>query len=561
MQSGIIGFRGPMRKSIHAAAIILLVTAAAAEKQRPLPQDSVVHTQAGSVRGALQVSASGSVFRGIPFAQPPTGPLRWREPLPAKPWTGVRDATQFAPACMQNRMGLAGFITPIAAAYGNQYHASPISMSEDCLYLNIWTPESPVKTALPVMVWIHGGSNINGSGAETTYDGTKLAQKGVIVVTINYRLGVFGFFSLPELTQESLHHASGNYGLLDQVAALQWVHDNIAAFGGDPTRVTAFGESAGSIDIGVLLASPLAEGLLQRAIMESGPALAFANAPEPLAKAEQSGQSFASSLGFPQNASLEKLRDMPAAALAEKVAGYSKTNRISDTILDGWLLRTSPAETFANGKQLPVDFIIGNNGREMSAFHLTSRGSSSSAGSNDQLKRTLAIFYGRSATAVEVMFLMDSALKRSAAADSWLNDVIAACPGMAMASLQASAGHRAYVYEFLRSIPGKGEDTLGSFHGLEIPYLFDAFTLPQWNYLGFTAADARLSQELQTYWTNFAKSGNPNGTEVIEWPAFNEKTQNVLQIGKDATIQVRSSAKPIFCDIEPTVLKERLVTP
>ena len=206
----------------------------------------IVEVTGGSVRGYL--AEPGAVFKSIPFAAPPVGDLRWREPQPVKPWHGVRDATHYSAACMQNRIGTGVFLAPLARLYGATYPTPDWPLSEDCLYLNIWTPEWPAKEPHAVMLWMHGGSNRIGSGNESGYDGAVLARRGVIVVTINYRLGVLGFFAHPELTRESPHRSSGNYGLLDQIAALTWVRDNIAKFGGDPTRVTVFGESAGAID-------------------------------------------------------------------------------------------------------------------------------------------------------------------------------------------------------------------------------------------------------------------------------------------------------------------------
>ncbi len=546
------------RVALRCIGFVLLVASSAAGKQRLLNSDPVVRTQAGFVRGILQPSHGGAAFKGVPYARPPVGILRWREPQPLKPWTGVRDSAHFAPACMQNPLGTGIFVAPVAAIYGARYQAPKISMSEDCLYLNIWTPEWPVRSPLPVMVWIHGGSNVMGSGSETTYDGSKLAQKGVIVVTINYRLGVFGFFSHPGLTQESPHHASGNYGLMDQIAALEWVHDNISGFGGDLGRVTVFGESAGAIDIGVLMCSPLAQGLFQRAIMESGPVLAFANDPAPREKEEQSGAKFATWLGVGQEAPLEELRAIPAATLFEKADTYSKTNQISEAMIDGWVLRSSPAEVFADSRQLPVDFIIGNNGREMSAFRLLAGAGPSNSGGNEGLRKTLSIFYGHADSVVGAFFVVDNTLKRTAAADSWFNDAVAVCPEMGMATLQNRTGHRAYIYQFLRSIPGKGEAALGSFHSLELPYIFGALDQPQWSWLKFSRDDQQLSDQLQTYWTNFAKTGNPNGAGLPVWPVFERKTQVVLEAGKDAAIGSRPSARPVFCDIGPGVIESRL---
>src|SRR5580700_3052867 len=296
-----------------------LVSSTLTALAQPMP---TVDTAGGAVRGYL--AAPGAVFKGIPFAEPPVGALRWREPQPVKPWRGVRDATRYSAACVQNPIGTAAFLAPLARRYGERFATPQWDLSEDCLYLNIWTPEWPAKEPRAVMFWMYGGSNRIGSGNEPGYDGAELARHGVLVVTINYRLGPLGFFAHPELTRESPHRSSGNYGLLDQIAALQWVHDNIAQFGGDPARVTVFGESAGSIDTGVLMCSALASGLFARAIMVSG--LAYAHS---LRQAEQFGERVAEAAlraqpGGSAGATLERLRALPAPLILAAAATTAK---------------------------------------------------------------------------------------------------------------------------------------------------------------------------------------------------------------------------------------------
>ncbi len=520
----------------------------------------VASVTGGSIQGAFEPSLpGGAVFKGIPFAQPPVNDLRWREPQPVRAWKGIRAATQYSASCMQPALGTGRFLKPLARLYGAAYNASPIEMSEDCLYLNVWTPEWPVTKPAAVMFFIHGGSNVIGSGTESAYDGAVLAKKGVVVVTINYRLGVLGFFAHPELTRESPHHASGNYGLLDQIAALQWVHQNIAQFGGDPQRVTVFGESAGSINAGLLLCSPLAAGLFQRVILESGPVLGLAHHLAPLEKGERFGEDVARSLGHPGN--LQKLREAPPERVV--AAARAVTARTGDPgfVLDGWCLREAPAKLFAEGRQLPVDMMIGNNGREISVF----RGASSSGGSSglggDSAQQTIRLFYGGSTPLVAGLFLIDSTLHRTEAADAWINDVICACPEMAMSALDTSVGRRAYMYQFLRSIPGKGQNVLGSFHSLELPYVFGAFRLPAWNWLPFQPIDFTLGEEIESYWTNFAKTGNPNGRNLPGWPAFDLTSQTEMEFTQQAIASARAHSRPTFCDLDVSALKKRLEEP
>ena len=276
----------------------------------------IVHLSSGSLRGYFQ--GTTAVFKGIPYAAPPVGDLRWREPQPPSPWPGVRDATKPGSACVQDPAGLGPFIQPLAAAYGASYETEPVSSSEDCLYLNVWAPTWPAQGSLPVMVWLHGGSNTLGSGSQSTYDGNSLAAHGVILVTINYRLGVMGFFSHPELTAESPHHSSGNYGLLDQLAALQWVKENIARFGGDPENVTLFGESAGAIDAAMLMASPLSAHLFHRVISESGPP--FGVGPiETRAQAESLGELLGKAAPGNSSSPVANLRKLSATDLMQLV--------------------------------------------------------------------------------------------------------------------------------------------------------------------------------------------------------------------------------------------------
>jgi para-nitrobenzyl esterase len=516
----------------------------------------VVRVAGGSIAGTAE--PPGAVFRGIPFAQPPVGKLRWRAPQPLEPWKGVLAATHFSAACMQNPLGTGSFLTPLAKLYGHEYPQTKIAMSEDCLYLNLWTPAwPPPQAGAPVMVWLHGGSNVMGSGAESIYDGAALARKGVVVVTVNYRLGPLGFFSHPELTQESPHHASGNYGLLDQVAALQWVRDNIAQFGGDPGRVTVFGESAGSIDAGLLLCSPLAKGLLQRAIMESGPVLLALNAAS-LEKGEHFGKEVARLAGLSGASEIEQLRRLPAETVMQKINEVSKRAGDPGTIIDGWFLTEGPGRTFAQGRELPVDFVIGNNGREMSAFRAKGGDGSASLGSGGSPAQAVRVFYGSSTSIVLGMFLMDNTLGRTEAADSWLNDVIAACPEMAMTSLHHATGHHAFVYQFNREIPGNGKKALGAFHGLEIPYVFGTLRDPTWNWLPFEPIDSRLSEIVQAYWTNFAKTGNPNGEGVPGWLEFESREQSAMTFGQTGTAALKRNSRPIYCDVDPNHLRQRL---
>ena len=285
-------------------------------------------------------------FRGIPFAEPPVGDLRWKPPQPVKNWEGVHRADRFGPRAMQR---------PI---FGDMNFRSD-GMSEDCLYLNVWTPAKSGDERLPVLVYFYGGGFVAGDGSEPRYDGASMASRGIVAVTVNYRLGIFGFFAHPELTKESPHHASGNYGLLDQDAALRWVKRNIAAFGGDPDKVTIAGESAGSISVSAQMASPLSKDLIAGAIGESG-SLMGTLSPVPLSEAEESGAKFAAKL---EAKTLADLRAIPAAKLLEATAS-ERIGRFPLAI-DGWFLTKQPAHVFAAGEQAKVPLLVGWNSEEM----------------------------------------------------------------------------------------------------------------------------------------------------------------------------------------------------
>jgi para-nitrobenzyl esterase len=534
-----------------------LPTAGTASTNEPLLQ-----IDSGTLRG----TKAGSViaFRGIPYARPPVGELRWRPPEPPLPWQGVREAQQPGSACSQRTSGLIPFFAPMAEAYGSKFEQPPVKSSEDCLYLDVWVPEWPVKHALPVMVWLHGGSNTVGSGTQSTYNGDSLTRHGVLLVTLNYRLGAMGFFSHPDLTAESPHHSSGNYGLLDQLAALNWVKQNIAQFGGDPDNVTLFGESAGAIDAARLMTSPLAAGLFKRVISESGPSF---DAGLTLSQAEAFGSAVGALAPGDAQSTLAKLRALPATeveALVAKAKEHLPTD-ITAATADGWVLAMSPQQAFLTGAIQKVDLLIGLNGRELSAFRLSAAAAAKASGApsgsaeSGSLKRftdaARPYFGGWTNPAIAVYFAR-ILLNKNSGLDGAANDLIGACPVGAMASLTRASGQQVFVYRFDRSIPGKGEETLGAFHSLEVPYVFGSLRDREWQWLPSTADDASLSELLQTYWTNFAKTGYPNASGLPNWPAWSDERKEFLVVNQDASVTAQHNFPPLFSSLGPKELKQ-----
>ncbi|MGO9933722.1 MAG: carboxylesterase/lipase family protein [Steroidobacteraceae bacterium] len=515
------------------------------------------------------MAGSAIAFRGIPYARPPLGELRWQPPQPPLPWQGVREALQPGSACTQRASGLTPFFAPMAQAYGANFEQPAIKSSEDCLYLDVWVPEWPVKRALPVMVWLHGGSNTVGSGTQSTYDGASLVRHGVLLVTLNYRLGVMGFFSHPELTTESPHRSSGNYGLLDQLAALNWVKQNIAQFGGDPDNVTLFGESAGAIDAARLMTSPLAAGLFKRVMSESGPAFESA---QTLSHAEAFGSAVSAlGPGNAQSTPLAKLRALPASdveALAAEAKEHFPTD-ITAATADGWVLPMSPRHAFLSGSIQKVDLLIGINGRELSAFRLAaaaaakSSGPQSSVAESGGLKRFLEAarpYFGSWTNPAIAIYFGRILLNKNAGLDGAANDLIGVCPVGAIASLTHASGQHVFVYRFDRAIPGKGEAALGAFHSLEVPYVFGSLRDREWQWLPSTADDASLSDLLQTYWTNFAKTGNPNASGLPNWPAWSDEEKEFLVVNRDASVTAQRNFPPPFASLGANELKQSFKT-
>lgn len=528
----------------------------------------VVQLASGAVEG--EMNGNVAVFKGIPYAQPPVGPLRWREPQPVVPWTGVRDATKPSAPCMQNPAGTDHFIQPLAETYGVAYSLQTLEPSEDCLYLNVWAPRLRAGAPVPVMVWVHGGSNRVGSGSESGYEGTSLASNGVLVVTLNYRLGIMGFFAHPELTAESPHHSSGNYGLFDQIAALRWVQQNIAQFGGDPGKVTLFGESAGAIDSTLLMTSPLAANLFRRVIAESGPAFGMGPT-RTVSQMEPLGVAVGKEDGAQSSSQLAVLRKTPAPVLAEianrLIASAFKGYDPNSAIVDGWVLPQSPARAFALGKIEPVDFLVGLNAREFSAFRVDAAAAAKKAppaskpGISGQLKQiadTARPLYGHWTNLAVATYTGKIVVHGNPALDQASNDIFGACPLGAEAALSASAGHRAFVYRFDRSIPGKGESELGSFHSLEIPYVFDTFQARTFSWLPFSATDHKLSRVVRAYWTNFAKFGDPNGPGLPRWVPWDTDQEPFMTFSNTGDAVPQQHFAPIYCHLSPDRLKDQL---
>jgi para-nitrobenzyl esterase len=465
-------------------------------------------TESGPISGIAEGGLN--IFKGVPFAAPPIGSLRWRPPVAVAPWKQTRKAVAFAPACMQQGVSMPG--------------ETPPQISEDCLYLNIWTPAKTAQRPLPVIVWIYGGGYINGSSSMPLYWGDKLAHKGVVVVTIAYRLGPLGFLAHSELTQESPHHSSGNYGLMDQIAALQWVQRNIVAFGGDPRNITIAGQSAGAMCVSILMASPLAKGLFQRAIAESGGLFEpLQLAPKYLlANAEQDGEKFGASI---HATTIEQLRALPATLLMGNAGG------ISHPVIDGYALPLSPYDAFASGKQNDVPLLLGSNTEE--ARSLTDASKVTAA----EFESDLTQSFGQLPPALIAAYPHSTDEEARTARLEFERDLRFGWDMWAWARLQASRGHSpVYYYSFSQKPPfpvGSTYEGWGSSHYAELWYVFDHLNQDPWNW---TATDRGVAAEMSAYWTNFAKSGDPAGSGLPQWPAFTMAQNNVLHIANRTTV-------------------------
>jgi para-nitrobenzyl esterase len=484
-------------KGFALAVLTLLSIPAAAE---------TAQTDKGTIRG---VTSDGlTVYKGVPFAAAPTGALRWRPPQAAAAWRGVRKAEEFAPACMQMGVSMPGELPPI--------------ISEDCLYLNIWKPAGAGRQKLAVLVKIYGGGFSSGSAAMPLYWGDKLAKKGIIVVTFGYRVGPFGFLAHPELTAESPNHSSGNYGLLDQVAALQWIKRNIGAFGGDPARVTIVGQSAGANSVSILMASPLAKGLFQRAIGESGGLFEpLQLAPNyTLANAEKEGVAYATSLGAH---SLAELR-----ALSADVLLGGKAATIAHPVIEPVLLPNSPYDVFAAGAQNDVPLLVGSNANEAGAMITNLEKVKASSFDADITKQ-----FGRLPPALLSAYPHVTDQQAREARLGFERDLRFGWDAWAWARLGTLKGRSDVYYYHFTKAPPFPKDSLyqdwGASHFAELWYVFDHLEQEPWNW---TSSDRTLADAMSSYWANFAKTGNPNGAGLPTWPAFKGTDGNVQYLGE-----------------------------
>jgi para-nitrobenzyl esterase len=480
--------------------LVAMMAAALRAGETPTP----VKVEGGLVQGVIEDNLTA--YRGIPFAMPPVGDLRWRAPQPAAKWEGVRQAVKFAPSCVQG-------MRPPGAGQGPE-------TSEDCLYLNVWTPAKSPRDRIPVLIWIYGGGFNMGATSEPNYSGEKLAQKGVVLVSIAYRVGQLGFLAHPGLSAESLNHVSGNYGLLDMIAGLQWVKKNIEAFGGDPHRATIFGESAGGIAVSMLCASPLAKGLFQGAISQSGGSF---GPPRPttfpgenmkrLADAERSGEAYAETAGTSSIAELRRLA-------ADKLEAAGRGMGLAWPIIDGWVIPDDQYKLYEAKRYNDTPILLGYNSDEGASF--------SPPKTPEEYVAAVKARYGPFADKLIAAYPPVSGTVAKTARDL-TRDAAFGWQTWIWARLAAKTGKSKVFYycfdqhpEFPADSPRAG---YGSPHGADVPYVFQHLNTsnPQ-----TTKPDLAISEAMATYWTNFAKRGDPNGEGVTAWPPFSEARPVVM---------------------------------
>ena len=470
-----------------------------------------VRIDTGLISGATTADGAVRMFKGVPYAAPPVGELRWRAPQAAADWGGVRKAEHFGQVCMQNQNPVAGTPAP----------------SEDCLYINVWSGAQSANERRPVIVWNYGGGFYVGSGSQAMYDGEALARKGAVVVTYNYRLGPFGFFAHPELSKESGRNSSGNYGMMDAVQALRWVQKNIPAFGGDPNRVTIDGESAGAILVAALVASPEAKGLFHRAIAQSGAFMGInIGKTTTLEQAEQTGKKMADEMGA---MNLAALRAISAADLLKK-------GRAGGLIVDGRYIPEDLSAIYAKGKQTPVDVLLGSNKDEGTFFIRPGTGNAQEYTAQtrkrfgDLADGYLKLHPAGSDSEAETSSLLSMRDEIGWHLRTW-------------AQLQTQRGNKAYLYFFTRVPPvAPGQPSRGATHTAEIRYMFNNLD----SLAPLTDIDRKLADAMSSYWVNFAATGNPNGKGLPEWPSYDAR--------KNAQPMVLGDSVGVGAGISPTVL-------
>ena len=499
-----------------------------------------VKIESGLISGvSLGIDKSITGYLGVPYAAPPVGTLRWKPPQPAAPWRGVRSCEAFGPSCPQADVSQAAS----RAASGN--------ISEDCLYLNIWTPNEKPDGPLPVMVWIHGGGFISGSGSADGTNGGALARRGVVAITINYRLGPFGFLAHPGLSKESPNGVSGNYGILDQIAALQWVQRNISAFGGDPNRVTIFGASAGAVSVCYLMASPLAKGLFHRAISESG----LISSPTPhLRRAwtyqpsmEMQGESLAHDLGCDRQPDV--LAALRARSTDEILAASDPNKRLFGgagyqfaPVIDDWVITDDLLTTFEAGKEFAVPFIIGTNADEGSILFLLR----SQLTTVEQYKEEVRKWFPEGAGEVLAAYPVAKPDEAGAVFSRIQRDFEFVTPARLMARSVSRAGStaKAFVYQFTRVRRTPDAERFGAFHGAEIPFVFCNLN-PRMGTVSET--DRSLSYAISDYWIHFAAAGDPNGNGLPEWPSYDDTMRRHIEFGDE--VRVKADLNRSSCDL------------
>ncbi|GAB4023784.1 carboxylesterase/lipase family protein [Spirosoma koreense] len=472
-----------------------------------------VKTADGLIEGSISQTGEVRIFKGIPFAAPPVGSLRWRAPQPVVKWTGVRKCQVFGPSPMQAK--------PAPFMYWSSEFLIPEEpISEDCLYLNVWTGAKAATEKRPVIVYIPGGGFRSGGGACPIYDGEAMAKKGVVFVTINYRLGVFGFLAHPELSQESGYNASGNYALLDMIAALKWVQKNIAALGGDPKKITLAGQSAGAAAVSFLTASPLTKGLFQRAIAESGGSFVVSPTRPKLTlpSAEQQGVVFAKALN---TNSIAELRARPADELLKATGG------LSAPITDGYVVPESIYAIYAKGHQNDIPLIVGWNEDDKVM------GTPAKA---DVFREQAKKRFGDKTDAFLALYPAQTDAEAAQSQGSVNRDESFGIQDYTWARLQAKTGKApVFVYNFNRKLPANTPETqFGAFHSGEIAYAYDNLHKL---HRPWEPEDRYLADVMSSYWVNFAKTGTPNGAKLPNWPAYQPATENVIML--DKTIQSR----------------------